>query len=332
MTTSPRTHVRGGRAVFAAVALVALALFAVPGTAGARTGPAAVCTPAGVDDFYNTLQGTTLNITIADDGVLGNDTLCFVGDASVVTPTAHGAVNLAADGTFSYTPDPSFFGNDSFVYQFVVDVPAGQQPVGEQVYTATANIFVSCVSDLVDDAYAGPQDTPIAVAAPGIVTNDHLCPELNVEVVTPPTSGTLTAFDGNGGFTYTPNAGFVGSDSYTYRAAFFDKGAGPNAVVVEIATVRLTINPVVTTTQPPATTTTTTTTTTVPETTTTVVDPTTTTEPPTTTTTTTAPAAVSSGGTALPRTGSDVAPVVTLGLILITLGGITLVVRRRRLA
>ncbi len=228
--TSPRSRI-GGRAALVATALVALTLVFVPGVADAGTGPNAVCTPAGVDDFYFMSQGATLEVTTVGEGVLGNDTTCFSG-SGVVTTTSNGDLSVGPDGTFTYEPDPSFSGSDSFVYEFTVEaVPAveAQNNIG-QVYTATATIRVECVPDLVDDAYAGLQDTPIVVAAPGVVANDNLCLFYDsVEVVTPPTSGTLN-FEPTGGFTYTPNPGFVGVDTYTYRAFFDDDKAAPEEV------------------------------------------------------------------------------------------------------
>lgn len=328
MTSPHRTPARLGRATFAAIALVALAVFAGPGAAGAE---AAVCTPTGLDDFYSTAQDTTLEVGDPANGVLGNDTTCFVGDVQLVTDVGQGMLNLNADGTFTYAPDSGFSGSDSFVYAYVVEIPA-RQGVSEQVYTATANISVSCADTIADDAYSVPQDTALVVPDPGVTTNDKICPGRGVEVVNPPTHGTLNSFATDGAFTYTPSAGFVGTDTYTYRVRFLDdRGGRPTAVQI-LATVTITVTPVVIITVPPTTTstTTTTTTTTVPETTTTIEE-TTTTEAPTTTTTT-APVAVSGGSTALPRTGTDPGPAVTIGLILVTLGAITLVVRRRRLA
>jgi hypothetical protein len=69
------------------------------------------------DDSDNGTQDTVL--TIAAPGVLAND-----GDADgdaliavLVTPPAHGALVLAADGGFSYTPAAGFSGPDSFTYK-----------------------------------------------------------------------------------------------------------------------------------------------------------------------------------------------------------------------
>ena len=72
----------------------------------------------------------------------------------------------------------------------------------------------------VDDSYTTNEDTTLTVAAPGVLTNDtdiNVANTLTAKLVTGPTSGTLT-LNPDGSFTYTPNANFNGSDSFTYKA------------------------------------------------------------------------------------------------------------------
>ncbi|NOG48614.1 MAG: cadherin-like domain-containing protein [Chloroflexi bacterium] len=71
-----------------------------------------------------------------------------------------------------------------------------------------------------DDAYATDEDTALNVAAPGVLTNDTDVDgdTLTAVLVVGPTNGTLT-LSNDGSFIYTPNAGFNGSDSFTYRAS-----------------------------------------------------------------------------------------------------------------
>ncbi len=70
-----------------------------------------------VDDFYKTPKGDTLLVDAAN-GVLQNDS--FSGET--ITPvtggatTAGGSYDLAADGSFSYTPPANFLGLDTFNY------------------------------------------------------------------------------------------------------------------------------------------------------------------------------------------------------------------------
>src|SRR5262249_4711856 len=70
-----------------------------------------------------------------------------------------------------------------------------------------------------DDSYSA-QGQPLTVAAPGVLTNDT-APSgnpLSAVKVTDPANGTLT-LNANGSFTYAPNSGFSGTDTFTYRAS-----------------------------------------------------------------------------------------------------------------
>jgi len=97
----------------------------------------------------------------------------------------------------------------------------------------------------VNDAYFTPFQTALNVAAPGVLANDNSngSGTMTATLVGGVSSGVL-ALNGNGGFTYTPNAGFTGVDSFTYRAV---NGGGPG----NVATVSITVNPPPTTAQPP---------------------------------------------------------------------------------
>jgi VCBS repeat-containing protein len=72
--------------------------------------------PRAEDDSYETPFETELSVSAP--GVLDNDS--DVEDdplgASLVQGALHGVVNLAADGSFTYTPDPGFVGYDEFRY------------------------------------------------------------------------------------------------------------------------------------------------------------------------------------------------------------------------
>jgi hypothetical protein len=70
-----------------------------------------------------------------------------------------------------------------------------------------------------NDSYATDEDTALNQPAPGVLSNDT-DPEndsLTAEKVSDPSHGTLT-LDPDGSFAYTPNGGFSGSDSFTYKA------------------------------------------------------------------------------------------------------------------
>lgn len=93
----------------------------------------------------------------------------------------------------------------------------------------------------VNDAYSVDEGDVLFVAAPGVLVNDT-DPEsdtLSAGLVTGPANGTLS-LNNNGSFFYTPNAGFIGIDSFTYQASDSFSSAQ--------ATVSITVSPNGTTT------------------------------------------------------------------------------------
>lgn len=73
--------------------------------------------PSAVADSFQALKDHTLNI--AAPGILGNDSDVDqdVLTAVLVTTTVHGALTLAANGSFSYTPQAGYVGPDAFSYR-----------------------------------------------------------------------------------------------------------------------------------------------------------------------------------------------------------------------
>ena len=73
--------------------------------------------PVAVDDSYSVEQGDTLTVDAAS-GVLANDTDADDDDLTAIKvgdPT-NGTLTLNDDGSFEYTPDAGFDGDDSFTY------------------------------------------------------------------------------------------------------------------------------------------------------------------------------------------------------------------------
>src|SRR5262249_2184177 len=73
--------------------------------------------PVAINDSYTTAENTTL--TVSATSVLNND-IDVDGNplsAILVSGTAHGALTLNADGSFTYTPAANYIGSDSFTYK-----------------------------------------------------------------------------------------------------------------------------------------------------------------------------------------------------------------------
>jgi hypothetical protein len=190
--------------------------------------------PNALDDDYSTAEDTPV-IVSALDGVLGNDADAD-GDslsAALVTGPSNGDLNLSADGSFTYEPAMDYSGTDSFTYQ------ATDGTDGSNV--ATVNLAVNPVNDAptaVDDAYSTDENTTLTVDAPGVLGNDADADgdSLSAALVTGPSNGDLT-LDEDGSFTYTPDADYYGTDSFTYMA---NDGTEDS----NIAIVSITVNPV----------------------------------------------------------------------------------------
>jgi VCBS repeat-containing protein len=189
--------------------------------------------PVAGNNNYTTNENTAL--TVSAPGVLGNDT-DVEGDpltAILVSGPSHGTLALNANGGFTYTPTANYNGLDSFTYK-ANDGTADSN-------TATVTIAVSAVNSgpgAVNDSYATAEDTPLTIAAPGVLGNDTDLEgdALTAILVSGPSHGTLT-LNANGGFTYTPAADYNGLDSFSYKSN--DGTADSN-----IATVTITISPV----------------------------------------------------------------------------------------
>lgn len=170
--------------------------------------------PVAVDDNYNMDEDGRLNLPAK--GVLQNDS-DVDGDAltaTVVGPTTHGALQLNADGSFTYVPNAFYTGIDIFTYQAC--------DPGGLCDTATVTITINPVQDTataVDDHYTTPENQPLDETMPGVLTNDSVKhgTTLTANQVDDPLHGTLQ-FRNDGSFTYTPNDYFTGVDSFHYSA------------------------------------------------------------------------------------------------------------------
>jgi len=143
------------------------------------------------------------------------------GDALHVTAgtfnTAHGKVVLQTDGTFTYTPNVSFMGSDSFQYQLCDDGNPSACCHG------TVEITVHCKNDIPvanPDPYTSNEDTQLVVTnANNILKNDTDTKgdPLKAVLVKTTQHGTL-ALNPDGTFTYTPVLNYNGNDTFTYVA------------------------------------------------------------------------------------------------------------------
>ncbi len=88
----------------------------------------------------------------------------------------------------------------------------------------------------VNDQFVVPEDSPLQIAAPGVLLNDLGNSALSAGVATPPQHGELK-LAADGSFHYQPAVDFFGEDSFTYQASDGKAVSSP-------ATVKITVLPV----------------------------------------------------------------------------------------
>ena len=170
--------------------------------------------PVAVNDSYTMSEDTTLMIDAAN-GVLANDSDPELDllQAILVDEASNGILNLYADGSFDYTPVTSFTGTDNFTYHAFDGLSNSN--------LATVNLMVNGVNILpiaLADAYSLIENNTLTVdATTGILANDSDADPLQAVLVNDVSNGVLV-LNSDGSFNYTPNADFVGVDSFTYQA------------------------------------------------------------------------------------------------------------------
>ena len=171
------------------------------------------------NDHYQTDEGIALNIT-AVIGVLANDTTPGGILATVSKTALHGTVNLNGDGSFDYTPNGGYYGQDEFEY----DLGGKQATVTIEVRSTGWSLIPGNQQPIaITDSYTVYTTDVLNVAAPGLLMNDSddqntVAPfykDLIARLDQAPIHGSVI-INGDGSFTYVPDAGYVGRDTFTY--------------------------------------------------------------------------------------------------------------------
>ena len=169
---------------------------------------------AAADDFNTGDEDTVISGSVADnDTTLSGGALTYAVESTV----ENGALTFNADGSYEYVPNPNFNGADSFTY-VVTDAGSGES------FTQSVTLTVDAVSDLAatDDQNAGDQDTVISGS---VADNDTTLSggTLTYAAAGDVQNGSLT-FNTDGTYSYTPEAGFSGTDSFDYVVTDTDSG------------------------------------------------------------------------------------------------------------
>jgi VCBS repeat-containing protein len=181
----------------------------------------------------------------------GSNVLKLLKFQSWTTFTVLQQTNLASVGTNWHAVKMGFQGNRIGVYfdtNLLMSVTDGSAPYpngGISLDMSTTQTpYLMSVDDVVvsplvaEDNYTINEDTPLSVAAPGMLANDTgvFSTNLTAVLVNSPTHGILN-LNSDGSFNYQPSTNYNGDDSFTYQASDGQTNLGT-------AVVTITINPV----------------------------------------------------------------------------------------
>ncbi|HET9503538.1 MAG TPA: FG-GAP-like repeat-containing protein [Hymenobacter sp.] len=210
--------------------------------AGTTTGPVSVSTPGGTATSGTSFVVRVVPTTVADSystpadvtltgNVLTNDLGTNPRAILIIRPT-NGTLVLNPTGSFSYRANPGFTGTDSFIY-YACD--QGTPLLCGNPVTVSITVTPGLVAPVtVADSYTTPAGTTLTG---NVLTNDiGLAPR--AILIIRPTHGVLV-LNPDGSFSYVPDAGFAGLDSFIYYAC----NAGQPLRCGSPATVSITVLP-----------------------------------------------------------------------------------------
>jgi gliding motility-associated-like protein len=149
---------------------------------------------------------------------MASDTELCEGDQLTLTTETQTGTNV----TYDWFKDGEFFETTDEPVIVIDDPMSGSYSVLVQVddcafSSSTVNVTVATGPDASDDTFSGEAGT---IITGNILANDD--PGGGVTItVNQPGNGSVTV-DENGNMTYTPNAGFVGTDQYSYTICLVD--------------------------------------------------------------------------------------------------------------
>jgi hypothetical protein len=186
---------------------------AVQGTATLAVGDVSY-PPEATDDTLLATSGVPRTIEVP--GVLYNDSDPDGDPLTAVldTPPANGTLELAPDGSFTYTSTEGFAGEDIFTYH------ASDGALDSSPATVTITVSLNTAPTGTDDSYGALSVLPLIVnPADGVLANDTdpNGDPLTAILLDDVSHGSLT-LDADGSFTYDANLLFIGTDTFTYQA------------------------------------------------------------------------------------------------------------------
>lgn len=179
--------------------------------------------PTAIASSTSTDEDTPVTGTVSGSDI-DNDPLAY----ELVSGPANGTLTFNPDGSYVYSPDPNSNGTDSFSFR-ANDGTVNSAP-------ATVSININAVND-VPVANDSSAVTDEDVGQHGALTgSDVEGAVLTFALATGPANGSLT-FYADGTYSYSPNADFNGTDSFTFTTNDGELDSAPATVWLSIVAV-----------------------------------------------------------------------------------------------
>ncbi len=158
--------------------------------------------PVALSNGFETDEDTPLVGVLAATDAEG-DTLTFALDAS----SSNGTASVSSDGSFNYTPNDNYSGSDSFTFTASDGTSTSDASV--------INITINPINDAPVAFDSAISSTDGAIVSGAVSVSDVDSTSLSASLgATEPSKGSVI-FDGVN-FTYSPNAGESGADSFSF--------------------------------------------------------------------------------------------------------------------
>ena len=184
-----------------------------------------------------TSSSISTNEDTAVNGILsGNDVDGTIASYAVVSNPVHGTISgfVSFTGNYTYTPAADYNGSDSFTFSVKDNNNANS------VLNGLVSITIAAVNDApiaVNSTLNTDEDTAKAGTLSGTDIDGTIA---SFAIIGNPSNGAISGFNSTtGAYTYTPNANYNGTDSFTFTVT-----DNSGAVSVKNGLVSITINSV----------------------------------------------------------------------------------------
>ena len=198
-----------------------------------------ISAPVTADDALTVPSGG--NLVIPHSTLLANDnSQSAARSLTIADPSSpsHGSLLPLDASNFLYVPAPGYTGTAEFSYIAFDNTNGLGSPRAAKVTLTISQPPSEPVPYARDDRHTSLQETPLTIAAPGLLANDGDLSSrpLTAELVNAPSpaQGSVTLRP-DGGFTFTPAAGFTGVATFTYRPIAGSVAGAPATVIILVS-------------------------------------------------------------------------------------------------